>query len=151
MARRLLALAAVSLALAALPTTAHAVPAAPAVSVSRVDGITLQGQTAILDLTLAISNPNGLEMPLHKLRFRLQFNALDVAQGESTAPVTIPAQGRAQVPVEVNVDSATLLTLFATLPPDGTVSYLISGSAEIGMTMLRIPFSDSGKVRLALQ
>ena len=150
MARRLLVLVAISLALAALPT-AHAVPAAPAVSVSRVDGITLQGQTAILDLTLAISNPNGLEMPLHKLRFRLQFNALDVAHGESTAPVTISARGRAQVPVEVNVDSATLLTLFATLPPDGTVNYQISGSAEIGMTMLRIPFSDSGKVRLALQ
>jgi LEA14-like dessication related protein len=134
-----------------LATAAHAQQSAPEVSIASIDSIALQGRTAILDLTLAIRNPNGLALPLQKLRFQSQFNGLDVAQGDSTAPVTIPAQGQAQVPVRVNVDSATMLTLLATLPPDGTVNYLISGTAEIGLTMLRIPFSHSGTVRLALK
>ena len=149
--RRALLLAAATASVLAVLPRAWAAPAPPAVSITRIDRVVLDGPTAILDLTLGITNPNGLPLPLHKLRFQLQFNAIDVARGESTAPVTIPPQGQAQVPVEVAVDGPTLLTLIATLPPDGTVNYRISGTAEIGLTMLRIPFSDSGTVRLALQ
>lgn len=123
----------------------------PEVSIRSVDGIALQGATAILDLTLNLRNTGGLALPLQKLRFQLQFNGLDVAQGVSTAPVTIPAKQQAQVPVQVNVDSPTLLSLIATLPPDGMVRYLIQGTAEIGQTMLQIPFTHSGAVQLALQ
>ena len=147
----MLLLAAAAAFVSGIAPGAAAAPAPPAVSITRIDGISVEGQTALLDLTLGITNPNGLALPLHKLRFRLQFNSLDIARGESTSPVTIPAQDRAQVPVRVDVDSATLLTLVATLPADGTVDYRITGNAEIGLTMLRIPFSDSGTVRLALQ
>ena len=124
---------------------------APEVSIRSVDSIALQGATAILDLTLNIRNTGGLALPLQKLRFQIQFNGLDVAQGVSTAPVTIAAQQQAQVPVQVEVNSATLLSLIATLPSDGTVRYVIQGTAEIGQTMLQIPFSHSGAVRLTLQ
>ena len=133
----------------ALPVQAQQM-AMPEVSLRSVDGIALQGSTAILDLTLNIRNSGALTLPLQKLRFALQFNGLDVAQGVSTAPVAIAAQQQAQVPVQVNVDSATLLTLIATLPPGGTVDYLIKGTAEIGQTLLQIPFSHSGAVRLVL-
>lgn len=149
--RRALLLAAAAALVCAIAPGVAAAPAPPAVSITRVDGISMEGRNALLDLTLGITNPNGLALPLHKLRFQLQFNSLDIARGESTSPVTIQAQGSAQVPVRVDVDSATLLALVATLPPDGTVDYRITGSAEIGLTMLRIPFSDSGTVRLALQ
>ncbi len=125
--------------------------AAPEVSLRSVDGVALQGTTAILDLTLNLRNPGGLALPLQKLRFQLQFNGLDVARGVSTAPVTIAAQQQAQVPVQVNVDSATLLSLAVTLPSDGTVHYVIKGTAEIGQTMLQIPFAHRGSVRWALR
>ena len=134
----------------ALPVQAQQ-SAIPEVSLRSVDGMALQGSNAILDLTLNIRNPGALTLPLQKLRFALQFNGLDVAKGVSTAPVAIAAQQQAQVPVQVNVDSATLLTLIATLPPDGTVNYLIKGTAEIGQTLLQIPFRHSGAVRLVLQ
>ena len=123
----------------------------PEVSLQSVDGMALQGATAIFDLTLNIRNTSSLALPLQKLRFQLQFNDFEVAQGISTAPVTIPAQQQAQVPVQVNVDSATLLSLLATLPSDGTVQYVIKGTAEIGQTMLQIPFTHSGAVRWALR
>lgn len=134
----------------ALPVQAQQM-AIPEVSLRSVDGMALQGSNAVLDLTLNIRNTGALTLPLQKLRFALKFNGLDVARGVSTAPVAIAAQQQAQVPVQVNVDSATLLTLIATLPPDGTVNYLIQGTAEIGQTLLQIPFSHSGAVRLVLQ
>ena len=125
--------------------------AAPEVSLRSVDGVAFQGITAVLDLTLNIRNTGGLALPLQKLRFQLQFNGLDVARGVSTAPVTIAAQQQAQVPVQVNVDSATLLSLVATLPSDGMVHYVLKGTAEIGQTLLQIPFTHSGAVQLVLQ
>ncbi|MDD4887388.1 MAG: LEA type 2 family protein [Thiomonas sp.] len=133
------------------PAQAQQAAVAPEVSLRSVDSIALQGATAILDLTLNLRNTSGLALPLQKLRFQLQFNGLDVAQGVSTAPVTIAAQQQAQVPVQVDVDSATLLSLIATLPSDGTVHYVIKGTAEIGQTMLQIPFTHSGAVQLVLQ
>jgi len=133
------------------PSEAQQAAEAPEVSIRSVDSIALQGATAILDLTLNIRNTGGLALPLQKLRFQIQFNGLDVAQGVSTAPVTIAAQQQAQVPVQVEVNSATLLSLIATLPSDGTVRYVIQGTAEIGQTMLQIPFTQSGAVRLTLQ
>ena len=136
---------------AAAPPTRAQPSTAPQVTLQSVDGIALQGATAILDLTLNIRNTSSLALPLQKLRFRLQFNDFEAAQGISTAPVNIPAQQQAQVPVQVNVDSATLLSLLAAQPSDGTVHYLIQGTAEIGQTLLQIPFTHSGAVQFALQ
>jgi LEA14-like dessication related protein len=133
------------------PALAGQASAAPEVGVRSVQAIALQGTTAIIDLTLDVRNPGALALPLQKLRFALRFNDLDVAKGASTAPVTIPAQQHALVPVQVTVDSATLLTLLATLPPDGTVTYRIQGTAEIGQTMLQIPFAQAGVVQLPLR
>lgn len=140
-----------ALLLAGPPAQAQPSGSAPEVSIRSVDSMALRGTTAILDLTLDIRNPGGLALPLQKLRFQLQFNGLDVARGVSTAPVTIPAQQQAQVPVQVSVDGPTMLSLIASLPPDGMVPYVITGTAEIGQTMLQIPFTHSGAVQLALQ
>ncbi|MGC9185507.1 MAG: LEA type 2 family protein, partial [Thiomonas sp.] len=87
----------------------------------------------------------------HKLRFALQLDGVNLAQGISTAPVTIPAQQQARVPVQVSVDGPSLLGLIATLPADGSVHYLLTGTAEIGQTLLQIPFRHSGVVRWGVQ
>ncbi|SCC91346.1 conserved exported hypothetical protein [Thiomonas sp. X19] len=121
---------------------------APEVSIASVNGIDFQGQTAVLDLTLSIRNTAGLALPLQALRFHCGFNGIDVAQGQSTTPVNIPAGGRAMVPVRLDVDSASLLGVLANLPPDGQVNYQLQGHAEIGLTMLQIPFSHQGVIAL---
>lgn len=129
-----------------LPGRAQVLPT-PDVSLQSVNGIALQGSAAVLDLTLGLRNPSRLPLPLQKIRFHLQFDGLDVAQGVSTRPVTIRPQQQAAVPVQVTVASATLLSLLATLPSDGVVHYALRGTAEIGQTMLQIPFSRHGAVR----
>ncbi|MBW4049169.1 MAG: LEA type 2 family protein [Proteobacteria bacterium] len=124
---------------------------APGVSIASVDGIALQGRTAVLDLTLAVRNTGSLALPLQAVRFHLAFTDIDVADGQSTEPVTIPAGGEAKLPVRLTVDSTRLLAVFATLPPDGQVSYTLQGHAEIGLTMLQVPFSHEGTVTLSLR
>ncbi len=140
---------------ALLGTLLGTVPAlaqtAPEVSIASVDGIALQGSTAVLDLTLSIRNTRGLALPLQALRFHCWFNSIDVAEGQSTSPVIIPAGGQAQVPVRLNVASPSLLSVLATLPADGLVHYQLQGHAEIGLTMLQIPFNSEGSVALRLQ
>lgn len=124
---------------------------APGVSIASVDGIALQGRTAVLDLTLNVRNTGSLALPLHAVRFHLAFADIDVADGQSTEPVTIPAGGEATLPVRLSVDSTRLLAVIATLPPDGQVHYTLQGHAEIGLTMLQVPFSHEGTVTLSLQ
>jgi LEA14-like dessication related protein len=123
---------------------------APEVSIASVTRITLQGSNAVVDLLLSVRNQGGLGLPLQALRFHCWLGGVDVARGQSTEPVTIPAQGQASVPVRLNVDSASLLGVLATAAPDGTVPYKLEGHAEIGLTMLQIPFSHSGFVALQL-
>ena len=135
----------------ATPALAQTGQTAPEVTITSVDSFAIQGQTAVLDLTLTIRNTRGLALPLQALRFHCWFNGVDVAQGQSTSPVTIPAGGQAQVPVQLDVDSPTLLGVLAALPPDGTVAYRLDGSAEIGLTMLQVPFSHSGTVQIHLR
>ncbi len=121
---------------------------APEVSIASVNSIDFHGQIAVLDLTLSIRNTAGLALPLQALRLQCGFNGIDVAQGRSTAPVTIPAGGRAMVPLRLHVDSASLLDVLANLPPDGQVHYELQGHAEIGLTMLQIPFRHRGVIAL---
>ena len=121
---------------------------APEVSIASVTGIALQGNNAVLDLLLSVRNQGGLALPLQALRFHCWLAGVDVARGRSTKPVTIPAQGQARVPVRLNVHSASLLDALTSAAPDGTVPYKLEGHAEIGLTMLQIPFSHSGVVAL---
>ena len=137
--------------LAGLAATPARAQTAPEVSIASVDSLAIQGQAAVLDLTLSIRNPNGMALPLQALRFHCWLNGVDVSQGRSTSPVTIPAGGQAQVPVRLDVDSPSMLGVLASLPPDGTLRYRLDGSAEIGLTLLQVPFSHSGTVQLNLR
>ncbi len=144
---RLTVLVAAALLAAPCPP-AFAQPVAPEVSIANVTGIALQGSNAVLDLLLSVHNPGGLTLPLQALRFHIWLGGVDVARGQSTEPVTIPAQGQASVPVQLNVDSASMLGVLATAAADGTVPYKLEGHAEIGLSMLRIPFNRTGRVAL---
>ena len=110
----------------------------------------LQGQQALLDLVLRVSNPGGWSISLNDIRFRCSFNGTATASGHSTGILDLPAHGSADVPVRVDIDSTALLAVLAALPPDGAVDYRLDGDAEITHTLLRIPFHEQGRVVLRL-
>lgn len=130
---------------------AQAARTAPEVSIASVDRVELRGRDAHIDLTLAVRNPNPIDLPLREITAHARFNGADVLDGRSTAPVNLPAQGSADVPLRLDIDSAALLALLATLPPDGKVAYALDGQAEIGSTLLRVPFHRDGTIRLSAQ
>lgn len=138
------------LAAALMPVAAAQTPA-PRVLVRSIDSVTLLGRSALLDLTVQVRDPGPLALPLQKLRFGLQLDGTAVGQGESTAPVTVPAGGHADIPVTLHIDGPTLMQIILALPPNLTVHYRIAGTAEIGQTMLQIPFAEEGEVRLPVQ
>ena len=125
---------------------AEEAPGVPKVTISRIDGVRLRDDRATLDLTLEVANPKGVPLALQALRFQCFFGGAAVAQGQSRAPVEIPANGRASLPVSVDVDSTGFLNLASVLSSGRAVSYRIEGIAEVGLAGFPVPFSYSGTV-----
>ncbi len=125
--------------------------AAPRVRIEQLRSVRLQGQQATLDLVLRVSNPGGWKLALNDIRFQARFNGTATASGRSTGELDLPPHGSAEVPVRVDIDGAALLAVLAALPPDGLVRYELQGSAEVGHTLLRVPFDEQGSVVLRLQ
>jgi LEA14-like dessication related protein len=131
-------------------TAAQAVePADPVVTIRRIDAIQWQPDGATLDLTLRVENPKGVALPLQALHFRCFFADTAVADGNGLAPVTIPSNGSALVPVRLDVDAVTLAVVSAALSTGQALRYRIEGTAEIGITGIPVPFAHQGTLDLA--
>ncbi len=120
----------------------------PRVRIEQVRSVRLQGRQALVDLVLRVSNPGAWGVSLDDIRFRCSFNGTATAQGHSTGALNLPPHGNAEVPVVVDIDASALLAVLAALPPDGVVQYRLDGDAELGRTLLRIPFHEQGSVVL---
>lgn len=120
----------------------------PRVRIAAVRGVSWHGSQARIDLLLQVSNPRGWSVVLNDIRLRCSFNGVATATGHSTGKLALPAHGQADVPMSVTIDGQALLAVLAALPPDGTVHYALDGDAEIGDTLLRIPFQQQGTVVL---
>jgi len=73
---------------------------APGVALQDVKILNSEGFTQHLRVDLLVSNPNDFDIPLTGLKFGMQMNGLDFAEGLSNQRVDIPRLGRAVVPVE---------------------------------------------------
>jgi len=143
---------ALGLCLAALwPGAAFAQAQPPQVLLQSIDAVTIEGNDAVVDMTLQVRNAGPLALPLQSVDFTLQLGGAMLGQGHSTTPVTIPAGGRVGLPVRLTVSGPTLVQLLLTLPGSDRLPYRIDGTAEIGQTLLRIPFEQDGEVRLPVQ
>ena len=133
---------------ASAPQAPQAGQAGPTVRVLALQSLQWQGRQARLQLLLRVRNPSAWSVTLRDIRFTCSFNGTSAARGHGLAALALPARGAADVPVDLSIDSDALLQVLATLPPDGEVRYVLKGDAEIGYTMLRVPFDDQGSVSL---
>ena len=132
----------------AATASAPAQPSPPRVRIAAVRGVSWQGHEARVNLVLQVQNPGGWKLALNDIRFHCSFNGTATATGRSTGELDLPPHGQSDVPVSLDIDGQALLTVLATLPPDGTVHYVLDGDAEVGYTMLRVPFHQQGSVVL---
>ena len=124
--------------------------AGPTVRVLAMQALQWQGRQARLRLLLRVRNPSAWSVTLRDIRFTCSFNGTSAARGRGMAALALPARGAADVPVDLTINSDAMLQVLATLPPDGVVRYVLKGDAEIGYTMLRVPFDDQGSVALSV-
>lgn len=127
----------------------------------RVSGIGLSGASA--DVELEVSNPNGFALTSEGLRYRLEFEEPDagavedagarwrtIASGESDRHLTVEADERAVVTVEVPFEYRDLGRAVLRLLERGELTYRLTGDILFDAPLggVRVPFEDTGRVGL---
>lgn len=148
---RAAAVGAILLALAACSSVPRqmASPRVQLVSLSLLDA-TVDHQR--FEATFDIANPNPFDIPIAGLEFSARLSGQGVLIGESTEPVTLPAQGTETVSVEVTTEIvSSLASMLAVVQgPDNAIPYEVNGVLRIASGLeRRARFSYSGRVPLS--
>ena len=125
---------------------------APSIALQDVRLLNAEGLTQHLRVELLVSNPNDFDIPLTGLKFGMQMNGLDFAEGLSNQRVDIPRLGRAVVPVEVTVSVLAVMKQIQAVQKRNGVDYRVAGTAYLDHVLLpSVDFDRQGKVDLNIQ
>lgn len=100
---------------------------------------------------LRVTNPNAQSIPIEGVSYAVSIGGDEVARGETTQAVTVPARGSAAVDLPLTTNLSTGLgTLLGVLAGGGDrLEYRVVGTAHTGITFFRtIPFDQRGSVQL---
>ena len=104
------------------------------------------------DVQLRIQNPNEKELAMNGMRFEVDLNEKEFANGMTGEMVTIPRFGSQVVNVEVITGITSFLRQFQQLSKAGTVgkmTYRIKGTAFVESPgIFRLPFDERGEIDL---
>lgn len=131
--------------IAAACATVQPKPLPPRVELESVRITTLRAPDARFVVTLAVENPNALDLALDALDATLVVEGERVVAGSLAAPVVLAANGwtRVQIDTRMRLEAALIaLDRFARLPK---VRYEIAGTAVVEGGIV-LPFARSGVV-----
>jgi len=98
-----------------------------------------------LTLVLAVENPNPATLRALGYDYEVRLEGRTVAQGVSSQPVTLPAQGQALVEVPVLVKLKSLPPLVPRVLAGEKLRYEITGGLRLPQTLgFRLPFRFQG-------
>ena len=124
---------------------------APSIALQDVKLLNAEGLTQHLQVELLVSNPNDFNIPLTGLKFGMQMNGQDFAEGLSNQRVDIPRLGRAVVPVEVTVSVLAILKQIQAIQKSDGLDYRVAGTAYLDHLLLpSVDFDRQGKVDLSI-
>lgn len=122
---------------------------APSIALQDVKILNAEGLTQHLQVELLVSNPNDFDIPLTGLKFGMQMNGLDFADGLSNQRIDIPRLGRAVVPVEVTVSVLAIMRQIQAVQKRDGLDYRVSGTVYLDHILLpSVDFDRQGKVDL---
>ncbi len=125
---------------------------APHITLQDVRLLNTEGLSQHLEVKLLVSNPNDFDIPLTGLRFGMQMNGLDFAEGLSNDRIDIPRLGRAVVPVEVTVSVLAVMKQIQAVQKKNGVDYRVAGTAFLDHVLLpSVDFERQGKLDLSVQ
>jgi LEA14-like dessication related protein len=123
----------------------------PTVSVSSIaleSGNLLQQNFRVV---LKIHNPNSRSLPIKALSADLKVSGEEIANGQSSRPVTVPAFGEADMEVGISANMAlALLKLSKHSDTHGdAIAYDLTGVVTLELPFFRsLPFHESGSFDL---
>lgn len=100
-----------------------------------------------LTCVLAVENPNPMTLRALGYDYEVRLEGKSVAQGVSSQPVTLPAQGEALVEVPVLVKLQALPALLPRLLAHEKLTYEIAGGLRLPQSLgFRVPFRFTGNL-----
>ena len=123
-------------------------PEPPTVSVASVRPLNLSLRKQRLRFRLLVENPNGFELPLEELDFVATLGDDRVARGSSDEDVIVPANGSAEVSVDVVAGIASVLDRLRAMVRNRTIDldYAVAGTVTLANWPRPIPFDVEGIV-----
>jgi len=124
---------------------------APAITLVSVELTDLQIQEQHFKVRLHAQNPNDRALPIKSVSCTLKIEGVEVGQGKSAAPFSIPAHGNTDVDLLVTTNFATSVPnlLRLVLQRGGLPEYHVSGWVNPDIALLPpIPFARSGQIAL---
>ena len=103
-----------------------------------------------LQVRMRVFNPNGRELPVKGITYRIEINDAELGQGETSAPFVVPAMGEVEFDMQFTANLAGALTRFLTRRNSSEeLSYRLVGAVNLASGLLRrIPFDERGSVKL---
>ena len=122
---------------------------APNVTPTNVELVEAQMFEQRFKVRLHVENPNDRDLPIKSANAKLRIEDVEVGQGETAQPFTVPARGATDFDMIVTTNFATSLPgLFTRVIRGGDLPhYQLSGWVHTDIGMLPpIPFSKSGQI-----
>lgn len=104
------------------------------------------------DVQLRIQNPNDTDLGINGMRFDIEINDREFANGMSGQKVTVPRLGSEVMNVEVSTGLGNMLKQVQGLNASGSaaVRYRVKGMAFVeSPSKFKLPFDEKGEISLA--
>ena len=127
-------------------------PAPPEVQLSGLEITDLTLSHANFLARLQLYNPNGVSLDIKSLRFTLFLNDVRVADGQSTKPLTIPAEENGEASIRLSSSFLNLLQLSRKLHDQDQIAFNLNGEVKVGglgILSTTIPIEHQGTLPLA--
>jgi LEA14-like dessication related protein len=124
---------------------------APAVSLTSVELTDVQLDQQQFTVHLHVQNPNDRPLPIKSVSCTLEVEGVEVGQGKSTGPFTVPANGESDVEMLVTTNFATSVPnlLLRVVRSKDLPKYHLSGWVNPDIALLPpIPFSKSDQITI---
>jgi len=116
----------------------------------QVVGLGFKGQTFLLSFD--ISNPNPFPLPVGHVSYDLRLDGLRFASGETPSEISVPASGKTDFAISVELDLLTTAPRLLSIVRDGArseIPYELQG--ELGIDIPLTPpmtFGTNGSIRI---
>lgn len=123
-------------------------PQKPEISVLSVKPMSLSSNEQRFLFTLNIENPNAFALPVEGVDLAATFAGEKVAVGRSTAEVSVPANGNAQLGIEITTQLKDMFSNFLKSLGKGSLNldYEIAGDVKVKNLAKSFPFASSGNL-----